>query len=150
MNDDPLTYWATCKIKEPDEKEGEQIRDVSDSIKSTSHAKRKTLVSNAEETKYTISYHGVSLEELKTHAEGDWEEIRQNPAALDAFAKMIQTSRLMRAGIKPPEYTHACHCKWCGWVWLSEGSPLEVLGCPWCVIHASGVSIPRPPTSSTL
>ena len=143
MNDDPLAYWAVCKVKEACEKGGEQTLDISDPYDSVPVTNHETLVSNSEQSKCATSYHGISLKKLASHTGDDWDEIRQNPAAIEVFTKMIQTSRLMKAGIKPPEYTQACYCKNCGWVWLWDGCPHEVLGCPWCIIRGSGVSIPR-------
>jgi len=38
----------------------------------------------------------------------------------------------MEAGIVPGHYTQPSECASCGPVWLWEGAPDKVHGCPWC------------------
>lgn len=98
----------------------------------------------------TRSFQEVSHDDLVQLAGDDWEEVKDDPKAVEALAHMVRTTRFMKAGIRPPDYTKACHCKNCGWVWLWEGCLPEVLACPWCHIREPGVHIPRPSLPNTL
>ena len=88
---------------------------------------------------------GISYDELAEHAGKDWNEIRDNPAALKAFADIILAKRLIKVGIKPPDYNQASHCQHCGWIWSWSGCQHEMDDCHWCQARENGIKIPHPP-----
>lgn len=63
---------------------------------------------------------------------------------LRAYLRALDRGAAMDAGIAPPDYTHAAHCHGCGPVWLWQGSPSSVIGCPWCFRRKAGKVLPRP------
>jgi hypothetical protein len=76
---------------------------------------------------------------------GDADELK----ALRTFAESRSDACLMAEGRKPAHYTQAAYCEHCGPVYLFEGAPARVLGCPWCfhskALKKAGRAIPRPP-----
>ena len=49
-----------------------------------------------------------------------------------AFARSLAQRRSMEQGIVPAHFSKRANCKQCGSVWLWEGAPEYVEGCPWC------------------
>jgi hypothetical protein len=84
------------------------------------------------------------LAELRAAAGEDWPEIKNQPEALEAFAHALKTRAMRAQGKVPAHYTQTVECAHCGPVWLWEGAPKQVLGCPWCFNRAKGRPIPRP------
>lgn len=76
----------------------------------------------------------ISRAELKIAAADDWEAIKDAPQVLEAFRRQLETTRMIDAGIVPPDYTSTTHCKHCGDVPIFEGCSEEVYGCPWCFV----------------
>ena len=87
---------------------------------------------------------GLTLEELQEAAGEDWLEVRDDPDVLEALAHAVVTRRQRERSERPPHWTQACECAGCGPVFLWPGSPVRVLGCPWCFNRAEGRPIPRP------
>lgn len=87
-----------------------------------------------------------TLAELKQAAGPDWPEIEHRPEVIGALAYAIQTRRMREQGERPLSYTHAAVCSGCGPVWLWEGAPDHVEGCPWCFNRSAGRPVPAPPT----
>ncbi len=85
------------------------------------------------------------LAELEAAAGEDWPDVRDRPEALEALAVALETRAMRDRGEVPAHYTRAALCASCGPVWLWEGAPERVLGCPWCFNRAAGKPIPRPP-----
>lgn len=70
-------------------------------------------------------------------------------AALDdtgvrAYACALSRSATMDAGTVPADYTQAALCEGCGPVWLWEGAPARLKGCPWCFRRKAGKAFARP------
>lgn len=63
--------------------------------------------------------------------------------ATQAAKRSRQQHAAMELGKSPAHYTTASTCKRCGPVWLWQGAPTEVLGCPWCH-HAAPPAEARP------
>lgn len=82
-------------------------------------------------------------EDLQAAAGDDWPDIKDDPEALDALAKAIQTRRMRERGEIPPHYTSSTTCKCCGAVPIFEGVPERVEGCPWCSNRAAGLPLPK-------
>ena len=87
------------------------------------------------------TYHGFTLAELEAEAADDWQEIQHDPGQLEAFAHALKTTRTRQRGERPDHYTKAVECAVCGPVWLWDGAPDKVQGCPWCL---NSGHIPRP------
>ena len=83
---------------------------------------------------------------LRAAAGPDWPEVRDNPDALAALRAALAVERSRAEGIAPPDYTQAVVCAGCGLVWLWQGAPARVIGCPWCANRINGRPVPRPAT----
>jgi len=88
--------------------------------------------------------HGLSLAELEEGAGEDWEEVRDDPDALEALAHAVVTRRQREQGERPAHWAEISECAGCGPVFLWAGSPARVLGCPWCFNRVEEHPIPRP------
>ena len=88
--------------------------------------------------------HGLTRAELEEAAGEDWPMVRHDPAVLEALAHAVVTRRQREGGECPLHWTEHCECSGCGPVFLWPGSPVRVLGCPWCFNRAEGGLIPRP------
>lgn len=51
---------------------------------------------------------------------------------LRAFVVALLTTSARQSGTRPAHYLQAATCAHCGDVWLWDGVPARVLGCPWC------------------
>ncbi len=91
-----------------------------------------------------LEVYGVHLAEIQETAAIDWEWVKDDPDALNSLIRSIQTRYMRRDGVRPPHYTQACNCLHCGPVWLWQGVPSNVQGCPWCFNRIAGRPIPRP------
>ena len=67
-----------------------------------------------------------------------------NDATLLVCLRAWDASACMDAGQAPHGYTQAVQCSGCGPVLLWQGSPPEVIACPWCFRRKAGKPIPRP------
>jgi len=83
--------------------------------------------------------HGTPISELRDLTGDDWPEIKNDPDALDSFAHAVSTRRMRESGRRPSHYTQVSICKHCGPVWLWEGAPEHVQGCPWCFNRLRGI-----------
>ena len=92
---------------------------------------------------------GFTLAELEAAAGADWPAVRDRPEALDALSHLLTIRALRERGERPGHYTRASTCAACGPVWLWEGAPARVLGCPWCFNRVAGRPIPRPDPDAT-
>jgi len=92
-----------------------------------------TLATLATNTEAEQTYHGFTLAELEIEAVDDWLEIQNDPGQLEAFAHACKTTRTRQRGERPDHYTKQSECAHCGPVWLWEGAPDQVSGCPWCL-----------------
>ena len=88
--------------------------------------------------------HGIPISELRELAGDDWEELHENLDTLDSFAHAVATRRMRESGQRPTHYTQRSECAGCGLVWLWEGAPEYVQGCPWCFNRVKGVAVPKP------
>ncbi len=68
--------------------------------------------------------------DLQAAAGDDWPDIQDDPEALDALSKAIQTQRVRERGVTPPHYTGRTTCKHCGAVPIFQGVPDRVAGLP--------------------
>lgn len=73
----------------------------------------------------------------------DWDD--DDPRAVAAAIAAAAARRMRELGERPDHYTAISHCRACGPIWLWDGAPADVLGCPWCFNRAKGLPIPRPP-----
>jgi len=55
-----------------------------------------------------------SPDELRTAAEGDWDEVSNDPAQLVAFADSLAIKQIRESGSIPDSYTSTTECKHCG------------------------------------
>ena len=88
--------------------------------------------------------YGLGLSDLESAAGKDWPEVLSSPDLAEALAGAVATRRMRERGERPQHYTQRATCAGCGPVWLWEGAPLNVLGCPWCFNRISGKPIPTP------
>lgn len=114
-----------------------------ESIETPSKASIDTLDTASDER--FQNFHGIERGELQATAGADWPAIANNPKALEALARLIQTKRQRQRGERPAHYTQAIVCDACGPVWLWEGAPARVIFCPWCANRAQGRPIPPAP-----
>jgi hypothetical protein len=84
-------------------------------------------------------------ERLRAAAGADWPDVRDDPARLAALADCLRIADERAAGRRPSHYTTAATCAGCGPVWLWQGAPAHVLGCPWCLNRGAGLPVPPPP-----
>lgn len=79
-------------------------------------------------------YFGLEVEQLKTLAADDWDEVKDNPAMLKA---MVETY-LMLKGLDPqiPStiYTKTVSCRQCGEIQTWPSCPDKVSCCQWCLV----------------
>ena len=99
---------------------------------------------NTSDTESDRKNHRIRISELQELAGCYWPEIQNDPDALYAFAHAVYTRRMRESGQRPAHYTQESFCKLCGPVWLWEGAPEHVQGCPWCFVRMVGKSIPHP------
>jgi hypothetical protein len=80
--------------------------------------------------------HGYTLADLQTEAHPDeWNAVKDDPQALEAFALTLRESTQVRQGIRPERWTGTATCDRCGPVPVApflHGRKLS--GCRWCVI----------------
>ena len=76
----------------------------------------------------------IPADELRQEAGQDWEWMHANPKSFEAFALLVMSSRMMRAGQVPSHFIAHAHCKRCGDVPIFEGCAPIVAGCPWCFV----------------
>ena len=95
-------------------------------------------------TTKSANLHGLTPAELADAAGEDWDEVRDDPAVLEALAHAVITRRQRERGECPPHWTEHCECAGCGPVYLWPDSPAHVLGCPWCFNRAEGRAPARP------
>ena len=75
---------------------------------------------------------GIWRDELEREAGSWWEHISETPERLEAYAELVNTARMVRAGEVPPHWTSITSCKHCGPVPIWPGCAAKVSGCPWC------------------
>ena len=75
----------------------------------------------------------------------DWEAGELTLDQLHVYIDAVVERRTRDQGEVPRHYTATTRCRGCGPVWIFEGAPAEVSGCPWCWNRANGRQIPRPP-----
>ena len=93
-----------------------------------------------------IRQHKDELIAIMQAAGDDWPDIQNQPDNLAAFVHAVQTRLMREQGQVPARYTQPSHCEACGpvWpVWLWQGAPGFVYGCPWCFNRVNGQPIPR-------
>lgn len=81
------------------------------------------------------NYMGMTIEELKLIAGNDWLDIKNNEAAIKAFAHAEHTRQQIQNGTVPSFYTKQAYCDSCGPVMLWPESFDHVQGCPWCLTN---------------
>jgi len=86
----------------------------------------------------------IPLSEIRKLAGDDYTQIQNNPDAWNSFAYAVATRRMRESGKRPDYYTQKSICCHCGPVWLWEGAPAHVDGCPWCFNRVKGMFIPKP------
>lgn len=79
-------------------------------------------------------YFGLEIEQLKTLAADDWDEVKDSPSMLKA---MVETY-LMLKGLDPtiPStiYTKAANCRQCGEIQTWPSCPDNISCCQWCLV----------------
>lgn len=90
--------------------------------------------------------YGLTMNDLEAElgTDPDWSKIKADPYLLQGYAKTIATTRQVRAGQVPNEWTGVFQCATCGPVYLESGGPKDLLACPWCQNRIQGLPIPRP------
>lgn len=63
---------------------------------------------------------------------------------LRACLRALCRSTTMDGGTVPVDYTQAALCESCGPVWLWQGAPALLWGCPWCIRRKAGKGFARP------
>jgi hypothetical protein len=80
--------------------------------------------------------------ELRQAAEGDWDEVSNDPAQLVAFADSLAIVQIRESGGVPDHYKFVTNCRKCGDVPVYEGLPRAIEQCPWCMNGLTAPSIP--------
>ncbi len=83
-----------------------------------------------------------SPDELRRAAEGDWDEVSNDPAQLIAFADSLAIVQIRESGGIPDSYTSMTECKHCGTVPIFEGCPPKIDECVWCMNGLTAPTIP--------
>ena len=91
-----------------------------------------------------VYFNGTPMTDLEKLAEGDWEEIENDHASLEAFSHLIAIRRLRERGEIPTHYTAKTECQHCGIVPIWADVPEKVLSCVWCFNRVVGRPIPKP------
>jgi hypothetical protein len=78
--------------------------------------------------------HGFTLAELEAEANPDeWREVKDNPAALEAFALALREAHQVKQGIVPERWTGRATCAHCGPVVVPPFmNGLSLISCRWC------------------
>lgn len=63
---------------------------------------------------------------------------------LRAYLHALEKAARMDAGMVPVDYSQAALCEGCGPVWLWQGAPARLKGCPWCFRRKVGKGFARP------
>ena len=82
-------------------------------------------------------------DELQRAAEGDWDEVSNDPAQLVAFADSLAIVQIRESGGVPDTYVSVTKCRKCGPVPIWPGCPPQVNGCPWCFNRLKGLPMPN-------
>ena len=133
-----------CVTPSPDKVTCENS-DLSEALRMSRMSRTKTS-----DTESGTENHRIPISELRELAGCDWSEIQNDPDTLNSFAHAVYTRRMRESGQRPAHYTQESFCKHCGPVWLWEGAPEHVQGCPWCFNRVQGVSVPRSGKQITL
>ena len=121
------------------EKYGSSVRGSKGSKRSESHPKDPK---DLKEPRPTTDH------ELREILEGDWEEVSNDPAQLEAARYLVATAQKIEAGIVPDGYTKVTNCKYCGPVFVYRSFPqTETQSCPWCRNRYKGLPIPKGKTT---
>lgn len=88
-----------------------------------------------------VLVHRLSAEDLAACAD-------LSADTLGAYLRVLARGAMMDAGTVPAGYTQAALCEGCGPVWLWQGAPAGLKGCPWCFRRKAGKKIPRPATEN--
>lgn len=97
--------------------------------------------------------HLLSLADAEGYAQAIVHRLRADDVAacvglsddtLRAYLRALDRRALMDRGMVPNSYTQAVHCEGCGPVWLWQGAPKHVRGCPWCHRGNAATPLPRP------
>jgi rRNA maturation endonuclease Nob1 len=91
---------------------------------------------------FVSNKHGLNLDELRKEAGLEWDDIKDDLAALQNFAHSLRVQRMRDRGEVPPEYKFIAYCRGCGPVWLWSSGKVE--GCPWCWNRLQGKPVPYP------
>ena len=78
------------------------------------------------------SVYGIPICELRAEAGDDWPELLADNDQLEAFADVLQITRMRERRKVPSHYSATTECKQCGTVPIFEGMPDKIEGCPWC------------------
>ncbi len=84
-----------------------------------------------------------SERELHVIAGDDWDEIRNDPAQLEAARYTVRTAKQIAAGEVPESYTSTTECLHCGPVSVWAGYPNPTTSCPWCMHRRRSLLIPK-------
>ncbi len=80
--------------------------------------------------------------ELRQAAEGDGDEVSNDPAQLVAFADSLAIVQIRESGGVPDTYVSITTCQNCGTVPIWLGCPPKVKECPWCMSGQTAPPIP--------
>ena len=92
---------------------------------------------------------GVPISTIRERAGNDWDQCMIDQPLLDWLAQSVADEQKRLKGIVPDGWVEIVNCSGCGFVYLWEGCPSNVLGCPWCHVRAKGITIPRPGDTTT-
>lgn len=78
----------------------------------------------------------ISIDELKKVAAEDWDDIKDNPDAIESLSDLIHKRNKMNNGGIPDNYTSKGFCESCGEIpippEMEHYSPF--IGCMWCSV----------------
>jgi hypothetical protein len=74
----------------------------------------------------------------------EWSKVKKSVPVLAIYREALRETGERQQGLVPEDYTAVCECAKCGFVFLQDGMPLKVEGCPWCLNRVDGLPIPRP------
>jgi len=107
---------------------------------------KQCLLKNKESIIFILNHHGISENELKAFLDKDWNDYKDNPAALFAWADLLVKRKLIEQSKVPANFTAEGVCKGCGKIFLPPEyiTDRPTISCPWCHNRINGLPIPKP------
>lgn len=79
-------------------------------------------------------YFGLEMEQLKTLAADDWDEVKDNPSMLKAMVETYLMLKGLDFEIASTIYTKPVNCHQCGEIQTWPNCPDNISCCQWCLV----------------